>query len=75
MLITMIDFLVVVVACRLNERLQKKLDYTQQEVRVLKKVVESLTSKKRRPLTDAQRRRLATAGKDLTPQERAEVFS
>ena len=73
MLITMIDFLVVVVACRLNERLQKKLDYTQQEVRALKEVVRTLTGKERLPLTDAQRRRLAIAGKDLTPQERAEV--
>ncbi len=69
----MFDFLVVVVACRLNERLQKKLDYTQQEVRALKEVVESLTAKKRLPLTDAQRRRLAIAGKDLTPEEGAEV--
>ncbi|MEE8409740.1 MAG: hypothetical protein V3T05_09060, partial [Myxococcota bacterium] len=73
MLVTMFDFLVVVVACRLNERLQKELDYTQQEVRALKEVVESLTGKKCLPLTDALRRRLAIAGKDLTPEERAEV--
>ncbi len=73
MLITMIDFLVVVIACRLNERLQKKLDYTQQEVRVLKEVVESLTGKKRLPLTDAQRRRLAIAGKELSHEERNQI--
>ena len=67
------DFLVVMLACALNERMQKKLDYTQAEVRVLKDVVLSLTGKKRIPLTDAQRRRLAVLGKDLTPKERALV--
>ncbi len=36
------DFLVVMVACSLNERMQKRLDYKQQEVRVLKEVVETL---------------------------------
>ena len=30
----MFDFLVVLLACTLNERMQKKLDYTQEEVRV-----------------------------------------
>ena len=67
------DFLVVMLACTLNERMQKKLDYVQQEVRVLKQVVESLTGGQRVPLDDAQRRSLALAGKDLTPKERSEV--
>ena len=73
MFVSVLDFLAVLLACALNERLQKKLDYTQQEVRVLREVVEALHGKKRIPLTDAQRRRLAVLGKDLSPQERTEV--
>ena len=72
-MLIMLDFLVVMLACALNERLQKKLDYTQEEVRVLKEIVESLYGKKRLPLTDAQRRRLAILGKDLTPKERSNM--
>ena len=64
-----LDFLVVMLACALNERMQKKLDYAQQEVRVLKQVVQTLTGSQRVPLNDEQRRRLAIAGKDLTPEE------
>ncbi len=60
------------IACALNERMQKKLDYTQAEVRTLKEVIEALTGKKRIPFTDGQRRRLAIAGKELTPKERDE---
>lgn len=73
MLVSMLDFFVVMLACALNERMQKKLDYTQEEVRVLKEVVAAQRPKKRIQLTDAQRRRLAILGKDLTPQERTEV--
>jgi putative transposase len=60
-------------ACALNERMQKKLDYTREEVRVLEEVVEAFNGKKQIPLTDEQRRRLAILGKDLTPRERREV--
>jgi hypothetical protein len=73
MLTSAFDFLVVMLGCALNERMQKKLDYTQQEVRALKEVVQHLTGKKRIPFTDTQRRRLAILGKDLTPKERTEV--
>ena len=73
MLITALDFLVVMLACTLNERMQKKLDYTQAEVRVLKEVIEALNGEKQIPFTDAQRRCLAVLGKDLPAQERAEV--
>ncbi|MFC1610475.1 hypothetical protein ACFL6C_05920 [Myxococcota bacterium] len=41
--------------------------------RTLKEVVDTLTGKKRIPFTDAQRRRLAILGKDLSPKERAAV--
>lgn len=61
-----------VIAYALNERMQKKLDYTQAEVRALKEVIAALTGKKRIPFTDEQRRRIAVAGKQLTPKERAE---
>ena len=73
MLTSVLDFLVVMLACALNERMQKKLDYTQEEVRVLKEIVEALNGKKRLPFSDAQRRRLAILGKDLTPKERTQV--
>jgi len=61
------------IGCAINERMQKKLDYTQTEVRVLKEIIERLTGKKRIPFTDAHRRRLAIAGKDLTSKERTEL--
>ncbi len=73
MIAPMLDFLVVMLACTLNERMQKKLDYTQGEVRVLKEIIEALNGKKRIPFTDEQRRRLAIHGKELTPEEREEV--
>ena len=59
MLPAMMQFLIAIIACALNEKMQKKLDYTQEEVCVLKEVVETLTGKKRIPFTDEQRRRLA----------------
>jgi hypothetical protein len=55
MIISALNFLVVMLACALNERMQKKLDYTQEEVRVLEEVIEALIGKKRIPLTNAQR--------------------
>ena len=70
MLTSALDFMIVMVACALNERMQRKLDYTQREVRVLKEVVEALTGKTAVPLTDVQRRGLAVAGKALTPKVR-----
>ena len=60
------EFLVAMLACTLNERMQKKLDYSQQEIKVLKEIIEKLTGKKRIPINDEQRRRLAVLGKDLT---------
>ena len=42
MLVAVFDFLVVTLACALNERLQKKLDYAQDEVRVLKQTILAL---------------------------------
>ena len=50
MLTSVLDLLVVILACTLNERMQKKLDYSQREVRVLMEVVAALTGKKRIPV-------------------------
>lgn len=39
MMVSMLDSLVVMLACALNERMQKRLDYVQGEIRVLKEIV------------------------------------
>jgi putative transposase len=65
-----LQFLVAMLACSLNERMQRKLDYTQEEVRILKEHFAAVTGKRRIILTDDQRRRLATKGKPLSPEER-----
>jgi hypothetical protein len=33
-----LQFLIAMIACAINERMQRKLDYTQEEVRVLKEI-------------------------------------
>jgi hypothetical protein len=55
-----------------NERMARRLDYLQEENRVLKEALRAASGKSRIPLTDDQRRRLATKGKTLTPAEREE---
>src|SRR5450759_3619264 len=42
MLPATLQFLIAIIACAINERLQRKLDYTQEEVRVLKEVVRAI---------------------------------
>ena len=58
------------IAHAINERMQRKLDYTQEEVRVLKEVVRALSWTGRISFTAEQRRRLALAGKELSGDER-----
>jgi len=58
------------IACAINERMQRKLDHTQAEVRVLKELLAALTGNGRISFTADQRRRLAVAGKALSPEER-----
>ena len=58
--------------CSLNERMQKKLDYRQEEVRILKEILAATTGQRRVVFSDKQRRRLAVKGKQLTPEERRE---
>jgi len=65
-----LQFLITMIACAINERMQRKLDYTQEEVRVLKEILAALTGSRRISFTPDQRRRLAIAGKALSPEER-----
>jgi hypothetical protein len=55
------------IASAISERLQRKLDYAQEEVRVLKEILCAATGKERVSFTADQRRRLAVAGKALSP--------
>ena len=70
MLPATLQFLIAMIACAINERMQRKLDYTQEEVRVLKEIVAALAGNGRLFFTADQRRRLAVAGKALSPEER-----
>jgi hypothetical protein len=50
------------IAYAINERMQRKLDQMQEEVRVLKEILAALTGAGRISFTEDQRRRLAIAG-------------
>jgi len=65
-----LQFIIAMIASAINERMQRKLDYVQEEVRVLKEVVRATTGSARISFTAGQRRRLALAGKELSPQQR-----
>src|SRR5512147_983440 len=67
-----LQFIVAMVAYAINERMARRIDYLLEEVRVLREVYAETTGRKRIPLTDAQRLRLAVKGKALTPDEREE---
>ncbi len=70
MLPATLQFFIVMIGCAINDRLQKILDYKSEEVRVLKEILKEVTGKVRIDFTEAQRRRLAEKGRDLTPKER-----
>ena len=65
-----LQFIIVMIASAINDRLQRKLDYVEEERRVLKEQLDAATGGKKLSFTADQRRRLATAGKLLTPDER-----
>jgi hypothetical protein len=65
MLPATLQFLIVMIASAINDRLQRKFDYAQEEVRVLQEVLHAITGRDKISFTPKQRRRLATAGKDL----------
>jgi len=73
MLPATLQFLIAMIACAINERMQRKLDYTQEEVRVLKEILAAITGSGRLSFTADQRRRLAVAGKALSPEERKKI--
>jgi hypothetical protein len=70
MLPATLQFLIVMIASAINDRLQRKLDYVEEERRILWAQVEALTGGKKISFTAQQRRRLAEAGKLLTPEDR-----
>jgi hypothetical protein len=58
MLPATLQFLITMIACAINERMQGKRDYTQEEVRILKETLGALTGSGRISFTADQRRRL-----------------
>jgi transposase InsO family protein len=66
-----LQFLIVMIASAINDRLQRKLDYLEEERRILRERLDAVTGgSKKLSFTADQRRRLAVAGKLLTPDER-----
>jgi hypothetical protein len=57
-----LQFLIAMIACAINERQQKVLEYKTEEVLVLKAILKAVTGKERIDFTEGQRRRLAVAG-------------
>jgi transposase len=70
MLPATLQFIVAMVAYAVNERMARRVDYLQEEVRVLKEALAAATGKTRIRLSAEQRRRLALKGKQLTAEER-----
>ena len=72
MLPVTVQFIVGMLAYALNERMARRVDNLQEEVRVLKKSLALATGKRRIDLCADQRRRMAIKGKKLTPEERSD---
>jgi putative transposase len=70
MLPATLQFLIAMIAYAIIAIMQRKLDYSQEEVRVLKEILVARTGSQRILFTADQRRRLAVAGKALSPEER-----
>ena len=73
MLPSTLQFFIVLIACAINERQQKALDYKAEEVVILKEILTAITKKTRIDFTEDQRARLALVGKALTAKERREL--
>ena len=65
-----LQFLIVMIASAINDRLQRKLDYVEEERPNLREQLDAVTDSRKLSFTASQRRRLAEAGKLLTPDER-----
>ena len=70
MLPATLQFLIVMIASAINDRLQRKLDYVKEERRILWEKVEALTGGKKISFTAQQRRRLAEAPREPAFQKR-----
>jgi hypothetical protein len=64
------QILIAMIACAISERMQRKSDHTQEEVRVLKEILTALTGGGRPSFTADRRRRPAGAGKAQSLEER-----
>ena len=65
-----LQFVIAMIASAINERMRRKLDYALEENRILKEAFRAATGTERIHSTPDRRRRLALAGKELTPKER-----
>jgi hypothetical protein len=65
-----LQFIIAMIASAINDRLQRKLDYVEEERHILREQLDAATGGKKLSFTTEQRRRLATAGKLPTPDER-----
>jgi hypothetical protein len=70
MLPVTLQFIIAMVAHALNERMARRVEYLQEEVRALREALATATGKARISFTPEQRQRLAIKGKALTPGER-----
>jgi putative transposase len=70
MLPTTLQFLLAMLTHALNEQMARRVEYLQEEVRVLKELLAAETGRTRMIFTPDQRRRLALKGKALTPEDR-----
>ncbi len=66
-------FFIAMIACAVNERQQRALEYKTEEVLILKDILKAVTGKERIDFTEDQRRRLAVVGKELSAKEREEL--
>ncbi len=65
-----LQFVTAMIASAINDRMQRRLAYLEEEVAVLRELLASATGTNRLRFTAEQRRRLAVAGKALTTAER-----
>ena len=60
-----LQFIIAMLAHAINARMARRIEYLLEENRVLKEALQAATGRSRVPLTNEQRRRLATKGKAL----------
>jgi len=65
-----LQFFIAMLAHAINERMARKMEYMQGEIRTLKEALAARTGSQRITFTAEQRRRLALKGMKLTPAER-----